>query len=64
MRGFDVAFAELRREAFKQPDLVLLQFDLAFAGGLLRLSKRFVLGEQVVALPDAPDAARGYGNAP
>ena len=33
---FDMAFAELRREAFQEPDLVFLQLDLAFACGLFQ----------------------------
>lgn len=54
MRGFDVALAELRREAFEQPDLLVPEFNHAFGGGLLKTQEPFMLGQQAVALPDRP----------
>ena len=63
MRGFDVPFAELGREAFEQSDLVLPEFDLALGGGLLQTQQPLVLGEQVVALPDPANPACGDGHA-
>ena len=57
MRGFDVAFAELGAEAFEEPDLLLLQLDLALGGGLLQPEQPLVLGEQVMAGLYAPDTA-------
>jgi hypothetical protein len=57
-----VAFAELRREAFEEPDLVFLEFDLSVCSGFLQPQKPLMLGEEVVALPDTPDPAGGHGN--
>ena len=51
MRGFDVAFAELRRESLQQPDLLLAELDLALGRGLLQAKQPLVLGQQPVALP-------------
>src|SRR5580765_7497102 len=59
VRGFDVAFAELGAEAFEEPDLLLLQLDLALGGGLLQPEQPLVLGEQVMALPHPAHATGG-----
>ena len=39
-----MTFAELGAEAFKQPDLLFLQLDLAFGGGLLQQLERAIKG--------------------
>lgn len=57
VRGFDVAFAELRTEAFEQPDLFVGEGQRALGCRLLQAQQPVVLGQQAVALPDAADAA-------
>lgn len=59
VRRLDVALAELGGEALQQPGLLLRQLDQAFGGGLLQPQQALVLGEEVVALPDAAHAAGG-----
>jgi hypothetical protein len=61
--GLDMAFAELGREAFEQLDLLVREGDLALGGLLLQPEQSFMLGEQVVVLPDAAHAARRDGEA-
>jgi len=57
VRSLDVAVAELRIEAFEQADLLIGELDRAFAGVLFEAQQALVLGEQIVAFPDAADAA-------
>jgi hypothetical protein len=58
VRRLDVAFAELRAEAFEQADLVVGQAEFALGGGLLQPQQPVVLGQQAVPLPDAAHAGR------
>ena len=55
--GLDVAIAELRTEALQEPDLLGGQLDPALLGVLLEAQQALVLGQQVVAAPDAADPA-------
>ncbi len=57
VRGLDVAFAELRVEAFEHADLLVGELDGALADMLLKAQQALVFGEQLVAIPDAPHPA-------
>ena len=59
VRRLDVPLAELRREAFQQPDLLVAELDLLLGRRLLQAQQALVLGQQPVALPDAAHAASG-----
>lgn len=64
MRGLDVALAELGREAFEQAHLLVGELDRPLGGRLLQPEQAFVLGQQIVALPDPAHAARRDLEAP
>ena len=55
----DVTLAELGREPFQQPDLVVGELDLALCGGLLQPQQAFVPGQQIMPAPHAAHSARG-----
>jgi len=59
MRRLDVALAELGREAFEHPRLLLGQLDLAFGRRFLQPQQAFVLGQEIVTLPDPANTAGG-----
>lgn len=53
-----MALAELRTEALQMAHLVIGQFDLLLACGLLEAKETLMAREQVMASPDASDARR------
>jgi hypothetical protein len=59
VRGIDVAFAELGIEALQEADLFVGELDGALAGVFFEAQESLVFGEEVVAFPDAADAAGG-----
>lgn len=56
--GFDVPVTELRAEAFQELYLARSEFDLLLLQRLFQLQEAVKLGVEVVACPDAADAAR------
>jgi hypothetical protein len=58
MWGLDVPFAELGTEPFEQPRLLRCELDRPLGRDLLQPQQALVLGQQVVAAPDATHAAR------
>jgi len=52
-----MALAELGREAFQQPDLLVGELDLALGGGLFQAQQALVLGEESAPHPHAAHAA-------
>jgi hypothetical protein len=61
--GLDVAFAELRAEAFEGGHLLLVELHDAVGRGLLQPHQPVVLAEQAVAAPHAAHPARRHLNA-
>lgn len=64
MVGLDVAFAELRAEAFEGFDLFVRELHGPFGRGRLPPQQTIVAAEQAVAAPDAADARRTDLDAP
>jgi hypothetical protein len=58
--GFDVTLPELGAVALKKSGLLLGQDEFPRLGGLLGPEKPFMLGEEVMAAPDAANAAEAY----
>src|SRR5262245_11912444 len=56
--GLDVAFAELRAEAFQGLDLLLRQGEGTLGRDLLQAQQTVVPAEQAVAAPDTPNPGR------
>lgn len=59
MRGFDVSFAELGAEAFKESNLLVGEFDVLPLNVFFEAKKTLMFGEEVMTFPDSTNASGG-----